>query len=98
MSFFCARSPFRFVVAGTAVFFCLLLLLLPGHASSYLPTWQARVTNPTSKNAIPNQVHFVYILPDPAADFTFQFSRKSPQPLLPPQNRFLRLDPDPPNP
>ncbi|KAL2128224.1 hypothetical protein VTI74DRAFT_9480 [Chaetomium olivicolor] len=69
----CGRSPFRFVVAGTA-FFLLLLLLLPGRTGSYLPTWQAPATNASFKIAIPNQVHFVYILPDPAADFTFKFS------------------------
>ncbi|KAL2133648.1 hypothetical protein VTI74DRAFT_1963 [Chaetomium olivicolor] len=67
------RSPFRFVVTGTA-FFLFLLLLLPGRTSSYLPSWQAPATSVSSKIAIPNQAHFVYILPDLAADFTFQFS------------------------
>src|SRR3954471_7669654 len=82
------RSTFRFVVAGTAIFL-LLLLLLPGRASSYLPTLQAPASSVSSKIAIPNQVHFVYILSDPEADFTFQFSRKSPRARLSQYNQPL---------
>ncbi|KAK3901331.1 hypothetical protein C8A05DRAFT_45003 [Staphylotrichum tortipilum] len=68
------RGSPRVVVVGVAAFF--LLLLASGHTSSYLPTWPAaRVTNSSSKNAIPNQVHFVYVLDDPTKDFTFQFSQ-----------------------
>ena len=75
---FHARSPHRVVVAGVAAFFFLLLLLLAsGHTGSYFPTWPAaRVPNSSSKNAIPNQVHYVYVLEDPTKDFSFQFSRK----------------------
>lgn len=70
------RVPLRYVAVGATIV-SLLLLIASHHTRSYLPSWPSRPT-PTSSEGdlIPNTVHLVYILPEDATDFTFQFSRK----------------------
>jgi hypothetical protein len=70
------RLPLRYVGVGATIV-SLLLLIASHHTRLYLPSWPSRPT-PTSSEGevIPNTVHLVYILPEDATDFTFQFSRK----------------------
>ncbi|KAK5653481.1 hypothetical protein OQA88_8967 [Cercophora sp. LCS_1] len=76
------RFPSRLIAISAATFLILLFLWLststhshPFFLSSKLPPQPepAQPESPT-RETIPNTVHFVYILPDPTAEFSFQFS------------------------
>lgn len=68
-----SRSFPRLLLTVTALLF-VLFICLSRHTPSYTPTRVTYGTTAPSRAAIPNIVHFVYILPDAEADFAFEFS------------------------
>lgn len=70
------RIPLRFaVIAGVALLILFSFLIVPKDSRPNLPKWSPHnATGATKEGAIPNQVHFVYILPETNSNFMFEFS------------------------